>query len=46
MIEKGKLFKSVKDLEFEIKIGNKIICDKSMKYLLIRENINRDLIKR
>ena len=43
---KGKLFKSIKDLNYEIKIGNKIVCDRSMKNILIRENKNREIIRR
>lgn len=40
-----KNFISLNDLKYEIKIGNKIIADRTIKNILIREINNRNLIK-
>jgi hypothetical protein len=41
----NKVFLPLKKLEYEVKIGNKIIADKTIKNILSREIMNREIIR-
>ena len=45
-MKKGKEFKALKELHYEVKVGNRIVADKTIKGILTREIMNRDLIKK
>jgi len=45
-MKKDKLYLPLDTLEYEIKIGNKIIADKTIKNILSREITNREIIKK
>ena len=41
-----KMYKALKELKYEVKVGNRIVADKTIKGILTREIINRNMYRK